>query len=81
MNSVLLDIAEYLDKHNFVSPLSSYEVRGVKTYYDAEMILRIAIKVYIKDEDKVEVILLGADNLEYLEHDRQSVEQWFEELN
>lgn len=80
MNSLLLDIAEQLRQNSKVQEgLKDYLIMGVKTYYDLEGSLRIAVKVYNKAEEKDEVIILGADYLENL-IDEDEI-KWFEELS
>ena len=54
MNSLLLDIAEQLRQNSKVQEgLKDYLIMGVKTYYDLEGSLRIAVKVYNRAEEKV----------------------------
>lgn len=80
MNSLLLDIAEQLRQNSKVQEgLKDYLIMGVKTYYDLEGSLRIAVKVYNRAEEKDEVIILGADYLGDLTDEDEI--KWFEELN
>lgn len=80
MNSLLLDIAEQLRQNSKVQEgLKDYLIMGVKTYYDLEGSLRIAVKVYNRTEEKDEVIILGADYLGDLTDEDEI--KWFEELN
>lgn len=80
MNSLLLDIAEQLRQNSKVQEgLKDYLIMGVKTYYDLEGSLRIAVKVYNRAEEKDEVIILGADYLGNLTDEDEI--KWFEELN
>ena len=80
MNSLLLDIAEQLRQNSKVQEgLKDYLIMGVKTYYDLEGSLRIAVKVYNRAEEKDEVIILGADYLGDLTDENEI--KWFEELN
>ena len=80
MNSLLLDIAKQLRQNSKVQEgLKDYLIMGVKTYYDLERSLRIAVKVYNRAEEKDEVIILGADYLGDLTDEDEI--KWFEELN
>ena len=80
MNSLLLDIAEQLRQNSKVQEgLKDYLIIGVKTYYDLEGSLRIAVKVYNRAEEKDEVIILGADYLGDLTDEDEI--KWFKELN
>lgn len=80
MNSLLLDITEQLRKGLKVqNEKADYHILGVKTYYDLEGALRIAVKVYNKEEDKEQVIILGGDYLGDLTTTDEK--QWWEELN
>ena len=80
MNSLLLDIAKQLRQNSKVQEgLKDYLIMGVKTYYDLEGSLRIAVKVYNRAKEKDKVIILGADLLEDLTDEDE--EKWFEELN
>lgn len=80
MNSLLLDIADLLRKSVKVQEgTKDYLVKEIKTYYDLEGSLRIAVKVYNRAEEKDEVIILGADYLENLTDEDEI--KWFEELN
>lgn len=80
MNSLLLDIAKQLRQNSKVQEgLKDYLIMGVKTYYDLEGSLRIAVKVYNRAEEKDKVIILGADLLNDLIGVDE--EKWFEELN
>lgn len=80
MNSLLLDIAEQLRQNSKVQEgLKDYLIIGVKTYYDLECALRIAIKVYNRAEEKEQVIILGGDYLGDLTTEDEK--QWWEELN
>lgn len=80
MNSLLLDIAEQLRQNSKVQEgLKDYSIMGIKTYYDLECALRIAVKVYNRAEEKEQVIILGADYLGDLTDEDEI--KWFEELN
>lgn len=80
MNSLLLDIAEQLRQNlKMQEGLKDYLIMGVKTYYDLECALRIAVKVYNRAEDKEQVIILGGDYLGDLILEDEK--QWWEELN
>lgn len=80
MNSLLLDIASKLRAEVKVQEgKAHYDIREVKTYYDLEGSLRIAVKVYNKVDEKLEVVILGADYLGDLTDENE--EKWFEELN
>ena len=80
MNSLLLDIANQLrNSLKLQEGLNGYLIKVVKTYYDLEGSLRIAVKVYNRAEEKDEVIILGADLLADLTDENE--EKWFEELN
>jgi len=80
MNSLLLDIAEQLRSNLEVqNAKADYHIIGVKTYYDLEGSLRIAVKVFNKTEEKEQVIILGGDYLGDLT-EKDEIE-WFEELN
>lgn len=80
MNSLLLDIAEQLRQNlKMQEGLKDYLIMGVKTYYDLECALRIAVKVYNRAEDKEQVIILGGDYLGDLTLEDEK--QWWEELN
>lgn len=80
MNSLLLDIAEQLRQNSKVQEgLKDYLIMGVKTYYDLEGSLRIAVKVYNRAEEKEQVIILGGDYLGDLTDEDEK--KWFEELN
>ena len=77
MNSLLLDIAEQLRQNLKVQEgLKDYLIMGIKTYYDLEGALRIAVKVYNRAEEKNEVIILGADYLADLTDKNE--EKWFD---
>lgn len=87
MNSVLLEIKEYFKK-NLCYNLKTQEgyktnkdyiVEDIKSYYDLEGALRLAIKVYITEEKRTEVVIIGADLLEDLTNENQ--EKWFDEIN
>lgn len=80
MNSLLLDIAEQLRSNlKIQNAKADYNINAVKTYYDLEGFLRIAVKVYNKAEDKEQVIILGGDYLKDLTDEDEI--KWFEELN
>lgn len=80
MNSLLLDIANQLrNSLKLQEGLNGYLIKAVKTYYDLEGSLRIAVKVYNRAEEKDEVIILGADYLGDLTDEDEI--KWFEELN
>lgn len=80
MNSLLLDIAEQLRQNSKVQEgLKDYLIISVKTYYDLECALRIAVKVYNRAEEKEQVVILGGDYLGDLTDENEI--KWFEELN
>ena len=80
MNSLLLDIADKLREEVMVQERKAdYNINEVKTYYDLEGNLRIAVKVFNKVEEKEEIIILGADLLVDLTDEDE--EKWFKELN
>lgn len=80
MNSLLLDIAKQLRQNLKVQEgLKDYLIMGVKTYYDLEGSLRIAVKIYNRAEEKDKVIILRADLLDDLIGVDE--EKWFEKLN
>ena len=80
MNSLLLDIAEQLRSNLKVQNAKvDYNINAVKTYYDLEGSLRIAVRVFNKAEEKEQVIILGGDYLGDLT-EKDEIE-WFEELN
>ena len=79
MNSLLLDIANQLRNGlKLQEGLNGYLIKAVKTYYDLEGSLRIAVKVYNRAEEKDEVIILGADLLADLTDENE--EKWCEEV-
>ena len=76
MNSLLLDIAEQLRSNlKIQNAKADYNINAVKTYYDLEGFLRIAVKVYNKAEDKEQVIILGGDYLKDLTDEDEI--KWF----
>lgn len=80
MNSVLLDITELLRKGiKEQNGDEEYLIKDIKTYYDIECKLRIAIKVFNKNDNKDEVIIVGGDYLGDLTSEDE--QKWFEELN
>lgn len=80
MNSLLLDIADLLRKSAKVQEgTKDYLIKEVKTYYDLECNLRIAVRVYNRAEGKDEVIILGGDYLGDLTSEDEI--KWFKELN
>lgn len=80
MNSLLLDIARQLKQNLKVQEgLKDYLIMDVKTYYDLEWALRIAVKVYNRAEEKEQVVILGGDYLGDLTDENEI--KWFEELN
>lgn len=79
MNSLLIDIAELLRRSIGTQGSDDYIIKGVKTYYDMECSLRIAVKVLNVAENKEEVIILGGDYLGDLTTEDEK--QWFEVLN
>ena len=61
-------------------------IKDIKMYYDLEQSLHIAVKVYVRAEDRDRFLILGIDDLEDLRHDLnedniEEQEKWFEELN
>lgn len=80
MNSLLLDIAKQLRQNLKVQEgLKDYLIMDIKTYYDLEWALRIAVKVYNRAEEKEQVVILGGDYLGDLTDENEI--KWFEELN
>lgn len=80
MNSLLIDIAELLRKSADKEERTyDYIIKGVKTYYDIECSLKIAVKVLNIEDNKEEVIVLGGDYLGDLTNEDE--QKWFEELN
>lgn len=86
MNSVLLDIKDMLNKYKKMQEgRNSYIIQDIKTYYDFEYSLHIALKVYVRTENKTKYLILGIDDLEDLRVDLtdnlEEQEKWFKELN
>lgn len=85
MNSLLLDIKDMLNKKKKLqNGLKDYQIEDIKMYYDLEQSLHIAVKVYVRDEDRVRFLILGIDDLEDLRYemtdDITEQEKWFNEL-
>ena len=53
-------------------------------YYDLEQSLHIAVKVYVRDEERVRFLILGIDDLEDLRAEMtdnvEEQQKWFDEL-
>lgn len=87
MNSLLLDIKDLLnEKKKIQEGLKDYQIKDIKMYYDLEQSLHIAVKVYVRAEDRDRFLILGIDDLEDLRYDLnedniEEQEKWFEELN
>lgn len=87
MNSLLYDIKDLLnEKKKIQEGLKDYQIKDIKMYYDLEQSLHIAVKVYVRAEDRDRFLILGIDDLEDLRHDLnedniEEQEKWFEELN
>lgn len=85
MNSLLVDIKDMLnEKKKLQNGLKDYQIEDIKMYYDLEQSLHIAVKVYVKDEDRFRFLILGIDDLEDLKYemtdDITKQEKWFNEL-
>lgn len=85
MNSLLVDIKDMLnEKKKLQNGLKDYQIQDIKMYYDLEQSLHIAVKVYVRDEDRVRFLILGIDDLEDLRYemtnDITEQEKWFNEL-
>ena len=86
MNSLLYDIKDLLnEKKKIQEGLKDYQIKDIKMYYDLEQSLHIAVKVYVRAEDRVRFLILGIDDLEDLRYDLnedniEEQEKWFEEL-
>lgn len=86
MNSLLYDIKDLLnEKKKIQEGLKDYQIKDIKMYYDLEQSLHIAVKVYVRAEDRDRFLILGIDDLEDLRYDLnedniEEQEKWFEEL-
>ena len=85
MNSLLYDIKDILnEKKKIQEGLKDYQIEDIKMYYDLEHSLHIAVKVYVRTEDRVRFLILGIDDLEDLRFemtdDIEEQQKWFEEL-
>lgn len=86
MNSLLYDIKDLLnEKKKIQEGLKDYQIEDIKMYYDLEQNLHIAVKVYVRAEDRNRFLVLGIDDLEDLRYDLnedniEEQEKWFEEL-
>lgn len=85
MNSLLVDIKDMLnEKKKLQNGLKDYQIEDIKMYYDLEQNLHIAVKVYVRNEDRVRFLILGIDDLEDLRYemtdDITEQEKWFNEL-
>ena len=85
MNSLLYDIKDLLnEKKKLQNGLKDYQIEDIKMYYDLEQSLHIAVKVYVRDEDRVRFLILGIDDLEDLRFEMADniteQEKWFNEL-
>ena len=81
MNSLIFDIANMLrENEKLQNGLDIYQIKEVKTYYDLEYSLRIAIKVYNRTIDEDEIFILNMENIEDFDS-IEDKEKWFEELN
>lgn len=84
MNSVLLDLKDLLqDRKKIKEGKTSYHIQDIKTYYDLEYNLHIALKVYVIQEKRTRVLILSIEDLEDLALDTDTEEKtikWFDEL-
>jgi len=85
MNSLLYDIKDILnEKKKVQNGLNGYLLKDIKMYYDLEQNLHIAIKVYVRDENRDRFFILGIDDLEDLRMELtdnlEEQEKWFNEL-
>ncbi len=80
MNDLLLDVTKMLRKNiDKQEENQGYIIKDVKTYYDLEYSLRIAVKVLRLNDYEEEIIVLGGDYVgDFTDEDEQ---KWFEELN
>lgn len=85
MNSLLYDIKDILnEKKKIQEGLKDYQIQDIKMYYDLEQSLHIAVKVYVRDEERVRFLILGIDDLENLRAEMtdnvEEQQKWFDEL-
>ena len=85
MNSLLYDIKDILnEKKKIQEGLKDYQIQDIKMYYDLEQNLHIAVKVYVRDEERVRFLILGIDDLEDLRAEMtdnvEEQQKWFDEL-
>lgn len=85
MNSLLYDIKDILnEKKKIQEGLKDYQIQDIKIYYDLEQSLHIAVKVYVRDEERVRFLILGIDDLEDLRAEMtdniEEQQKWFDEL-
>jgi len=85
MNSLLYDIKDILnEKKKIQEGLKDYQIQDIKMYYDLEQSLHIAVKVYVRDEERVRFLILGIDDLEDLRAEMtdniEEQQKWFDEL-
>lgn len=83
MNNFILAIADILrGKGNVKEWLNNFLVKEVKSYYDLEGSLRLAVKVFNTYTNEDEIFILNLENIE--DFDDSVIEdknKWFEELN
>ena len=85
MNNLLYDIKDILnEKKKIQEGLKDYQIQDIKMYYDLEQSLHIAVKVYVRDEERVRFLILGIDDLEDLRAEMidniEEQQKWFGEL-
>lgn len=85
MNSVLIDLKDILqDKKKIQEGKVSYHIQDIKTYYDLEYNLHIALKVYVIHEKRTRVLILSIEDLEDLalgiDNEEKTI-KWFDELD
>lgn len=85
MNNLLYDIKDILnEKKKIQEGLKDYQIQDIKMYYDLEQSLHIAVKVYVRDEERVRFLILGIDDLEDLRAEMtdniEEQQKWFDEL-
>lgn len=85
MNYMLHNIKDMLnEKKKVQNGLNGYLLKDIKMYYDLEQNLHIAIKVYVRDENRDRFFILGIDDLEDLRMELtdnlEEQERWFNEL-
>ena len=84
MNSLLYDIKDILNEKKKIQEVKDYQIQDIKMYYDLEQNLHIAVKVYVRDEERVRFLILGIDDLEDLRAEMtdnvEEQQKWFDEL-